>query len=174
MERARRLQEQEERNEARKNKILLSIVAVLLVMIVTMAIFYVRATHPRTQAKREATKIAKEYAHLESVDSFYWFTRKETYFSVFGKDDKGESVAVIIPKDGEKITVLNQKDGVDEQQLRQIIETDYKEKNIQKVSLGLYNDQPTWEVVTKNDDGLLSYYLVSFEKAEEIMVIKNV
>ncbi len=174
MERASRLQEQEERNEARKNKILLSIVAVLLVIIVTMAIFYVRSTHPRTQAKREATKIAKESAHLESVDNFYWFTRKETYFSVTGKDDKGEAIAVIIPKAGEKITVLNQKDGVDEQQVRQIIETDYKEKSIQKVSLGMYNDKPTWEVVTKNDDGLLSYYLLSFEKAEEIMVIKNV
>lgn len=174
MERARRLQEQEERNETRKNKILLSVFAVLLVIIVTMAIFYVRSTHLRTQAKREATKIAKEYAHLESVDDFYWFTRKETYFSVTGKDDKGEALAVIIPKSGEKVTILNQKDGVDEEKIRQIIQTEYKEKKIQKISLGLYNDKPTWEIVTKNEDGLLSYYLLSFEKAEEIMIIKNV
>ncbi len=174
MERARRLQEQEERNETRKTKILLSIIAILLAIIVMIAIFYVRSTHPRTQAKREATEIAKEYAHLNTVDNFYWFTRKETYFSVTGKDDKGEELVVIIPKSGEKVTVLNQKDGQDESQIRQIIETKYKEKNIQKISLGLYNDQPTWEIVTKNDDGLLSYYLLSFANAEEVMIIKNV
>ncbi|MBO0440167.1 DUF5590 domain-containing protein [Candidatus Enterococcus ikei] len=165
---------QEDQIETRKTKILLSIIAILLAIIVMITIFYVRSTHPRTQAKKEATEIAKEYAHLESVDKFYWFTRKETYFSVTGKNDKGEDLVVIIPKSGKKVTVLNQKDGVEEGHIRQIIETEYKEKNIQKISLGLYNDKPTWEIVTKNDDGLLSYYLLSFEKAEEIMIIKNV
>ncbi|EOL45877.1 DUF5590 domain-containing protein [Enterococcus caccae] len=168
------MQEQEERDETRKTKILLSIIAILLAIIVMIAIFYIRSTHPRTQAKKEATEIAKKYAHLETVDHFYWFTRKDTYFSVTGKDNKGEELAVIIPKSGDKVTVLNQKDGVEEGHIRQIIETDYKEKNIQKISLGLYNDKPTWEVVTKSDDGLLSYYLLSFANAEEIMIIKNV
>ena len=174
MERARRLQEQEDQKETRNTKILIGVIAALLVIIVVMTIFYIRSTQPRTQAKKEATEIAKEYAQLESVDNFYWFTRKETYFSVTGKNDKGEELAVIIPKAGEKVTVLNQKDGVEEGHIRQIIETDYKESNIQKISLGLYNDKPTWEVVTKNEDSSLNYYLLSFEKAEEIMIIKNV
>lgn len=171
MERARRLQEQD---EIKKTKILLAGIAILLAIIVMIAIFYVRSTHPRTQAKKEATEIAKEYAHLESVDKFYWFTRKKTYFSVTGKNDKGEELAVIIPKSGGKVTVLNQKSGVVEGHIRQIIETEYQEKAIQKISLGLYNDEPTWEIVTTNDEGLLSYYLLSFENAEEIMIIKNV
>nr|WP_242596169.1 DUF5590 domain-containing protein [Enterococcus plantarum] len=174
MERARRVQEQEELREARKTKILVGVIAVLLMIIVLITIFYIRSTQPRTQAKKEATEIAKEYANLETVDHFYWFTRKDTYFSVTGKDNKGEELAVIIPKSGDKVTVLNQKDGVDEDHIRQIVETDYKENNIQKVSLGLYKDKPTWEVVAKNDDGSLSYYLLTFDKAEEIMIIKNV
>lgn len=132
---------------------------------------------PHIQEHKRSEKQPKLQKNLpiwnQSI-TFIGLPGKETYFSVTGKDDKGEAIAVIIPKAGEKITVLNQKDGVDEQQVRQIIETDYKEKSIQKVSLGMYNDKPTWEVVTKNDDGLLSYYLLSFEKAEEIMVIKNV
>lgn len=168
------MQEQEDQNESRKIKILVGIIASLLVIIVMISIFYIRSTQPRRQAEKEATEIAKEQAHLETVDHFYWFTRKKTYFSVTGKDDKGESLAVIIPKSGENVTVLNQKDGVVEDNIRQIIETDYKEKNIQKISLGLYKDKPTWEVVTKGDDGSLNYYLLSFENAEEIMVIKNV
>ncbi|MGX7243706.1 cell wall elongation regulator TseB-like domain-containing protein [Enterococcus quebecensis] len=168
------MQEQEEQHEARKTKILVGVIAILLAIIVMMIIFYVRSTHPRTQAQKEATEIAKEYAHLESVDKFYWFTRKDTYFSVTGKNDKGEELVVIIPKSGEKVTVLNQKDGVEEGHIRQIMETDYKEKDIQKISLGLYKNEPTWEIVTKNEEGLLTYYLLSFKNAEEIMVIKNV
>ncbi|WP_179190499.1 DUF5590 domain-containing protein [Candidatus Enterococcus mansonii] len=155
-------------------KILLGVIAFLLVVIVMITIFYVRSTHPRTQAKKEATQIAKEYAHLESVDQFYWFTRKKTYFTVTGKNDKGEELIVIIPKSGEKVTVLNQKDGVEEGHIRQIVETDYKEKEIKKVNLGLYKGKPTWEVLTQNEHGLLTYYLLSFENAEEIMIIKNV
>ncbi|MEI5992842.1 hypothetical protein A5880_000381 [Enterococcus sp. 4G2_DIV0659] len=168
------MQGQEERNETRMTKILLGVIAFLLVVIVMITIFYVRSTHPRTQAKKEATQIAKEYAHLESVDQFYWFTRKKTYFTVTGKNDKGEELIVIIPKSGEKVTVLNQKDGVEEGHIRQIVETDYKEKEIKKVNLGLYKGKPTWEVLTQNEHGLLTYYLLSFENAEEIMIIKNV
>ena len=168
------MQEKKEQSEVRKRKILLGIITALLVMIVLIVIFYVRATHPWKQAEKEATAIAKEYAQLESVDNFYWFTRKETSFAVTGKDAKGEELVVIIPKSGKNITVLNQKDGVEEGHIRQIMSTDYKEKDIQKISLGLYEDKPTWEVITKNDDGSLSYYLLSFEKAEEIMIIKNV
>lgn len=168
------MQEQENQNEERKTKILVSIIAGLLLIIVLITIFYVRSTHPRTQAKKEATEIAKEQANLTSVDTFYWFTRKENYFSVTGKNDQGEELAVIIPKSGEKITVLNQKDGVSEGQIRQIMETDYNVTNIQKISLGLYDNKPTWEIVTKDEAGLLSYYLLSFENAEEIMIIKNV
>ncbi|MTD38049.1 peptidase [Erwinia sp. CPCC 100877] len=163
-----------EQEEAKKNKILLIIVAALLAIIVIIVLFYVRSTHPQKQAEKEAVQIAKEHAQLQSADHFYWLTRKKTYFSVTGKNDQGDEIAVIIPKNGEKVTVLYQKDGVKEGQIRQLMKTDYKESNILKVSLGMFNDQPVWEAVTKNDEGLLSYYLLSFENAEEIKVIKNV
>ncbi|MFK4567090.1 DUF5590 domain-containing protein [Enterococcus sp. UD-01] len=163
-----------EQEEAKKNKILLIVIAALLAIIVMVALIFVRSTHPQKQAEREAIQIAKDHAQLQSADHFYWFTRKKTYFSVTGKNDQGDEIAVIIPKNGEKVTVLYQKDGVKEGQIRQLMETDYKESNILKVNLGMYNDQPVWEVVAKNDEGLLSYYLLSFKDAEEVKVIKNV
>lgn len=168
------MQEQDEVKETKRNKLLLAIIAILLIIIVAITIFYVRSTHPRTQAKKEATTIAKEYAQLTTVDEFYWFTRKATYFSVTGTNDKGDQLAVIIPKKGGKITVLNQKDGKTEDQIRQIIANTYQESDIQKVSLGMYEDKPTWEVVTKNAEGALNYYLLSFDTGTEMLVIKNV
>ena len=174
MERTKRLKTQEDLRETRRIKILLSIIAVLLVVIVSGIIVYIRSTNPMTQAKKEAIEIAQKSANLTSVDEFYSFNRKETYFSVTGKDKDGTELAVIIPKAGEKVTVLEQKDGISEEQIRQVIATDYSNEKIQKISLGIFKDKPAWEVVTKNAKGTLSYYVLSFEKAEELSAIRDI
>lgn len=165
---------QEELAEKKRIKLLLAVTTVLLAIIVCMVIIFIRSNHSMSQAKKEAIVIAKEYANLESVDQFYWFTRKETSFSLTGKDDKGNEIVVIIPKSGEAGKVLNQKDGVSEGQIRQVVTQDYKQSTIKKVNLGLYDGEATWEVVTENPDKSLNYYLLSFENAEEINVIKNI
>lgn len=173
MERASGLKP-EDVKETRKVKILLAIIAFLLALIVLGTIVFIRSTQPMTKAKKEAIEIAEKSAKLSSIDQFYSFTRKETYFSVTGKDSDGNELAVIIPKSGDKITVLDQSAGVSEGQIRQVIATDYGNPKIQKISLGIYDSQPVWEVVTENSKGLLTYYLLSFERAEEISVINDI
>lgn len=145
-----------------------------MAVIVCIVIIFIQSNHSMSQSKKEATEIAKEYANLETVDDFYWFTRKETSFSVVGKDDKGNELIVMIPKSGDPVKVLNLKDGVSEGQIRQVVAQDYQQNNIKKVNLGLYDGKPTWEVVTENADQSFNYYLLSFENAEEINIIKNI
>lgn len=168
------MKENEELAEQKKIKILLALIAALLVVIVGMVIIFTRSNHAMAQAEKEATKIAKEYAKLETVDDFYWFTRKETSFSVVGKDANGTELVVLIPKSGNQVKVLNQKDGVSEEQIRQVVMKDYQQSKIKKVNLGLYDGKATWEVITENPDRSFNYYLLSFENAEEINVIKNI
>lgn len=168
------MEENEELAEQKKIKILLTLIAALLAIIVCMIIVFTRSNHSMAQAEKEATKIAKEYANLETVDDFYWFTRKETSFSVLGKDDQGNELVVLIPKSGDQVKVLNQKEGASEKQIRQVMAQDYQQSNIKKVNLGLYDGKATWEVVAENPDKSLNYYLFSFENAEEINVIKNI
>ncbi|MBP2099286.1 cell wall elongation regulator TseB-like domain-containing protein [Enterococcus rivorum] len=168
------MKENEELAEQKKIKLLLGLIATLLAIIVCMIIIFIRSNHSMAQAEKEATEIAKEYANLETVDDFYWFTRKETSFSVVGRDDKGNELIVLIPKSGDSVKVLNQKDGVSENQIRQVMVQDYQQSNIKKVNLGLYDGKATWEVVAENPDKSLNYYLLSFENAEEINVIKNI
>ncbi len=94
----------EEKNRQRKktiNRVLLGLIVFLLAVIVISSIF-LRSSRPAVQAKKEAVEIAKKYANLEEADHFYWFTRKKTYFSLTGTNDKGKEIAVIIPKSGEK------------------------------------------------------------------------
>ena len=42
---------------------------------------------------KEATAIAKTSANLETVDKFYWFTRKNTYFTLTGKMIKAQRLS---------------------------------------------------------------------------------
>ena len=75
--------------------------AILLAILVTIIIFLYEPINQWLKPK-EATAIAKTSANLETVDKFYWFTRKNTYFTLTGKNDKGTEIIVIVPKSGEK------------------------------------------------------------------------
>ncbi|WP_062804935.1 DUF5590 domain-containing protein [Enterococcus pernyi] len=156
------------------NRILLGLIIALLAVIVISTIFYLRATRPMTQAKQEATKLAEQYANLEEVDQFYWFTREATYFSLTGQNDKGQDIAVIIPKSGERVKVLEQKAGLTEEAARQEISKQHPDQQVEKAFLGMYKDEPVWEVITKTSDDQLNYYLLSFKTGEEVKVISGV
>ncbi|MCB5952612.1 DUF5590 domain-containing protein [Enterococcus sp. BWT-B8] len=164
----------EELKEQKRVIILLVLVAILLTVIVMLSIFYIRATHPMAQAKREAVKIAEEYTELETVDNFYWFNRKETYFTVTGKDASGKEIIVVVPEKSGNVTVLNQEDGISEDQAKQMVAQSYKEEEIQKANLGLFDGEVVWEIVAKSEEGPLNYYLITFKEGKEVNVIQNI
>ena len=164
----------EEKTEQRVGIVLISAIVLLLTIIVLASVFYIRSNRPMAQAKAEATEIAEKYANLQSVDKFYWFTRKETYFSVLGKDDKNKDIAVIISKSGDKVKVVDQKDGLSQSQAEQLILAEHPKESILKSNLGLYEKEPVWEIVTEDSQEELTYYLISFSEGKEVHVIKDV
>ncbi|WP_430609535.1 DUF5590 domain-containing protein [Enterococcus sp. DIV0876] len=160
--------------EQRRVVILLIAITTLLVLIIFSSIFYLRASRPMRQARNEAIAIAEEYTDLAEVDQFYWFTRETTSFSIVGKDKNEKEIVVIIPKSGEKVTVYNQEDGLTEAQAKQAIKEAHPEQTIQKATLGLFEDTPTWEIMTKDSEGTLSYFLIDFKDGKEINTITNI
>ena len=163
----------EEKSEKRKVIGLLSGIIILLLIILFSSIFYIRSSRPMRQAKQEATELAQQYASIEDVERFYWFTREETYFTVLGKDDKQQEMIAIIPKSGEKITVLKQSDGLTEADAKEAVRAAHPEETIQKADLGIFNKQPVWEIMTKGNQGK-SYFLLDFKTGEEVKVISNI
>ncbi|KAF1304855.1 MULTISPECIES: cell wall elongation regulator TseB-like domain-containing protein [Enterococcus] len=157
----------------RQEVILIILASVLAAILLFGGIFYTRATRPLRQAEKEATAMAKKYTDLEEVDQFYWFTREKTYFSLTGKNKKGQQIAVIIPKDGKKITLLAQKDGITEDAAKAMVAKTYPKESVEKASLGIFEDEPVWEIVTRTSKGV-NYYLIAFENGEEIKTITNV
>lgn len=154
-----------EKKERKKIVILFSCIVALLLLILFSAIFYIRASRPIRQAKEEAIQLAKEHVPLKRVDQFYWFTREATYFSLIGETEAGENVVVIIPKTGDKMLIFDEKDGLTETQAREIVREMVPEEKIKKTTLGVFEEQVVWEVMTKVNDEL-RYYLIDFKEGE--------
>ncbi len=156
------------------NRVLLGLIIFLLAVIVLSSIFYLRSSRPAMQAKKEAIEIAEKYANMDEVDHFYWFTRKKTYFSLTGTNDKGKEIAVIIPKSGEKIKVLDQAKGLTEKEAKEKIAETHPGIQIEKASLGMYDEKAVWEITGKENDGKLNYYLIAFDSGDEVKTIKGI
>lgn len=126
------------------------------------------------QAKAETIEIAEKYTDLETIDAFYWFTRGGSSFSLTGTDKQGKEIVVIVPESGDKALVLNQQDGLTEADARSQISQEHPEETIQKATLGLFEEEPAWEIMTKNSEGQLNYYLIKFTDGTEINTINNI
>ncbi len=159
--------------EKQKVIALLTGIIVMLLIILFSSLSYIRATSPVRQAKTEAIQLAEQYAKIEQVDQFYWFTREQTYFSVLGKNDQQQEVIAIIPKSGEKVTVLAQEEGLTEDEAKEKIFNEYPSETLRKATLGMFEDKPVWEVMTKDDKGN-NYYLLDFKDGKEVKVIRDI
>lgn len=165
-----------DKREKYKVTALFVISMVLLFVIFFSIIFYIRASRPMRQARQEAVEIAEEYANIDTVDDFYWFTREETYFTVMGKDENDRALAVIIPKSGDKVRVEEQSEGLSEQEAKQAVLQEHEDETIEKASLGIVDNDPVWEVVTtdENDDEGSNYYLLQFQDGEEVKNLHDI
>ena len=72
------------------------------------------------------------------------------------------------------VKVLAQKDGITEQEAKEKIAQAHPEVQIEKASLGMYDNQAVWEVVGKNSKDQFNYYLLSFESGKEIKTITGI
>lgn len=160
--------------EERQELILFIISGVLVIIIALGILGYLKVQSPMQQAKKEAIALAKKHTDLVDVDEFYWYNRQQTYFSLVGSDKKGETIAVIVPKSGDKLTVLPQKKGITADKAKALVNNTFHSQTAKKAELGMYDKKPVWEVMATDKQGQITYYLLSFEKGEEIKVIKDV
>ncbi|MGX6977711.1 cell wall elongation regulator TseB-like domain-containing protein [Vagococcus elongatus] len=137
-------------------------------------VFYIRSVRPMKQAEKQALAFAEDYVTFDHVSDFYWFNREETYFTLVGTTDKDKDVIAIISQTGDKITILNQKDGITRDQALATVQADYGPINVLKITLGKYQDVPVWEVVTENDNDSLNYYLIDFATGSVKSILEKV
>lgn len=154
-------------------KVILGVFTTLILGAALVAAFFYHTSAPVRKERKETIQIAEKYAHLEVPRYFYWYNRDETYYTITGENNNHQDIIVTVPQEGNKIRVLNQKDGITRNQALAIVQKNYHPYDIIKLNFGYFKDQPVWEVTVKNKDKTLSYYTLKFSNGKVVNKVLN-
>ncbi len=148
------------------------LILIILIFLVGWSIYAV-GNHPKAEAERQATTIAKRYANLKTRTDFYIYNRENTYYTVAGKNNKGQRVLVIVPQKNGSVRVVKQSTGLTEQQALAQVKSNEHPKRVLKAVPGIFNDKVVWEVTYLNSKGNLCYDLINFKTGSYVQQINN-
>mgnify|MGYP001947828074 CR=1 FL=1 len=152
---------------------------ILAIVIVVVAAFsayiYASAKNPYQKAEEEAVKAAKDRGILTSVDQFYLYNSKKTYYVLIGENKKHQKIVVWIPKhQKDKMMYEKYSNGISEQEAVDKLYKEEKPAKLLSVRLGMEEVGPVWEMSYLDKDGDLNYYYVLFKNGEWWKKIKNI
>lgn len=148
------------------------LILIILIFLVGWSIYAV-GNHPKAEAERQATTIAKRYANLKTRTGFYIYNRENTYYTVAGKNNKGQRILVIVPQKNGSVRVVKQSTGLTEQQALAQVKSNEHPKRVLKAAPGIFNDKVVWEVTYLNSKGNLCYDLINFKTGSYVQQINN-
>ena len=148
------------------------LILIILIFLVGWSIYAV-GNHPKAEAERQATTIAKRYANLKTRTDFYIYNRENTYYTVAGKNNKGQRILVIVPQKNGSVRVVKQSTVLTEQQALAQVKSNEHPKRVLKAVPGIFNDKVVWEVTYLNSKGNLCYDLINFKTGSYVQQINN-
>lgn len=169
---SRREVQRERSRGASKRVIRDLLILIILIFLVGWSIYAV-GNHPKAEAERQATTIAKRYANLKTRTDFYIYNRENTYYTVAGKNNKGQRILVIVPQKNGSVRVVKQSTGLTEQQALAQVKSNDHPKRVLKAVPGIFNDKVVWEVTYLNSKGNLCYDLINFKTGSYVQQINN-
>lgn len=131
----------------------------LFITVLTFSIFIIWdiSSAPYVEMKQHATQVARDYADIQTVDTFSIYNSSETYYSIIGVNSEGQSLAVIIPENSNTVFVYPMENGISKDEA-QTVAKENGAGDVEKVVLGYKDGKPIWEVKSGT-----AYYLVEFE-----------
>ena len=155
-------------------KFLTTILIGMLLFIFGGTFIITRSLSPYNQARAETIELAGRKADLIDEDQFYWFNGEETFFTITGLDSEGTAIAVIVQQDSGDIQVFNQADILSENEAILEVYNQENPEEIMEARIGVYKDQPVWEVSFRLENGRIGYSMLSLTSGEWIQTIRNI
>src|SRR5690625_5161126 len=155
-------------------KFLVTLLVTMLFLIFGVTFVLTRSLSPYNQAKAETIELAERRADLVESDVFYWFNGDETFFTITGENSEGTPIVVIVQQDGGAIQVFNQEEVISE---REAVAATYNRENPEKIlepRIGMYKNEPVWEVSFRLENGRIGYTVFSLTTGEWLRTIKNI
>ncbi|GAX02789.1 hypothetical protein IWT140_00387 [Secundilactobacillus pentosiphilus] len=156
------------------NRILLTILGIVVVLLLILFGGIHHATSPVTKAKAQSVQIARKYAGLKTTDGFYWTNLDQTYYTVAGKNNHDQSVYIIVPQKGGNVRVLQQNKGMSRNQALGRIWAKHNPKKVISAALSVFNGRPAWVISYMNQKGQLCYETLSFKSGKVLQAIENI
>ncbi|KIL48903.1 hypothetical protein KP77_21140 [Jeotgalibacillus alimentarius] len=107
-----------------------------------------------------------------SVEKSYHYYGSAPYSVVEGTSDGVEKL-FFLPENGEEPVIIDAADGVDQEQVLNMLEADDNPQKILSSKIGMEPVGAVWEVIYEDEDELLNYYYVKFESGEWWRTIRN-
>lgn len=164
---------QRERSRGTSKRIIRDLLILIILIFLVGWSIYAVGNHPKAEAERQATTIAKRYANLKTRTDFYIYNRENTYYTVAGKNNKGQRILVIVPQKNGSVRVVKQSTGLTEQQALAQVKSNEHPKRVLKAVPGIFNDKVVWEVTYLNSKGNLCYDLINFKTGSYVQQINN-
>lgn len=164
---------QRERSRGASKRVIRDLLILIILIFLVVWSIYAVGNHPKAEAERQATTIAKRYANLKTRTGFYIYNRENTYYTVAGKNNKGQRILVIVPQKNGSVRVVKQSTGLTEQQALAQVKSNEHPKKVLKAVPGIFNDKVVWEVTYLNSKGNLCYDLINFKTGSYVQQINN-
>ena len=155
-------------------KFLTTLIVIMLLFILGVTTVITRSLSPYNQARAETTELAQRRANLAEADEFYWFNGDETFFTITGTDNEGTPIIVIVQQANGEIEVINQAEAISVQKVIELTNSREEPQKILETRIGMYNDNPVWEVSFKQVNGNIGYAIYSLTSGEWVRTIKNI
>ncbi|WP_428908907.1 DUF5590 domain-containing protein [Niallia sp. Krafla_26] len=146
---------------------------VVLMIVASSTMIYLKAVDPLKTVQEKAVKIAMDETSLSQVDDFHLYNGEESYFIIQGKDQKGTNLIVWVPEKKGKVFVKKASDGITRQEAINTVANEIGDDTIISVKLGMEKGIPLWEIHSRTNGDLLNYYSVEFETGEWLKKIEN-
>ncbi|MGQ7372571.1 cell wall elongation regulator TseB-like domain-containing protein [Streptococcus suis] len=141
-------------------QVLVGLFVLITVLVFTTFWVWEKAAQPYAMARNQAESVAREYANVDSIDSFAIYNGTETFYSLEGTDKEGVDLLILVPEKSGSILTYQKSAGVSEVEAQEIA-TNNGATSIDRVVLGFEEGKPIWEVKSGT-----AYYIVDFETGD--------
>ncbi|KRM88115.1 DUF5590 domain-containing protein [Lacticaseibacillus thailandensis] len=150
-----------------------ALVAGIIVVVLSVIIFFQQAMHPYNKLRSQAESIATRSAQVTHIDGFWWNTRDQSYLTVAGQRNH-HAVYVIIKQKNGAIHVVRQNAGTTRNQALSATWKQHDPQRVISAALRYQGKRLVWDVAYKTKQGRLGYVSYSFRTGKQVELIKNI
>ncbi|GAF65256.1 hypothetical protein BTS2_2154 [Bacillus sp. TS-2] len=145
-------------------KWIISIALLVIASFIGLSIYgYQLIREPLKENYNLAEQYTLENNLLQTIEEVEYYHGTDAYYVVYGNDAEGDSSVVWVANDFDGHDVRKADEGIDEEQVRSIVEAEHNVKSIQRIRLGYERNLPTYEVTFIDEQDRQSYFYVTFE-----------